>query len=680
MKRLNNKGFTLVELLAVVTILGVLMLIAIPSISSMIEKSRKEAYLEIVKTHQRNIEKLISSDEYYVYDPDTVYYFDYRLGNEDDEKKSSPFGDWVNCWVAVTFKNDKLNYYWFGVDTAGWKIEKKNKTVDRLTIRDIVHSNDKDMLPGASIGGRDKIIKYHLGGNTDGEKTEASNNVSSEEAKKCFSFKQLSDGTYSITNYDVAKCGKEVDVPSSIDNKIVSIIDENAFRNKGITSVILYYGITELKNGAFQNNKITDLKLASSIKTIGPHAFMTNSLTEIDLPDGLVTISEWAFAYNKLNSVRFPTTLKTIGSYAFYGNNLTDIELNSNPALGGAAFSNNKMSETAGIIYKVKNGATDYTTIIGYGGESKDVVIPALKNGVAPKVIASNAFASCGLNSVQIPDSVTDIQSAAFYANNLKQVKLPTNLKTIGAEAFRNNFLSSIEIPNSVTSIGRAAFVYNCLPTGKDIIYRKVAGGWDYSTIVSSGGGRVSSAYSCNGATVLNVPAQKNGVKLKTINPNAFYCSYYTDYNLPNLADTDKLTVGANAFYHNSFSSSKAWIYKIENGKYDYSTLSSYGGSRSGNLVIPEEKNGVKLKTINASFTWTSFSSITIPSSVQTISGGIFTKTNRNNVSLTKIVNKTGRAFDWYQLTGSSHQKPTPVTFEQGTVSHQSGDIVITNK
>jgi len=42
MKKLNNKGFTLVELLAVVAILVIIMLVAIPNISSSIERTRNK--------------------------------------------------------------------------------------------------------------------------------------------------------------------------------------------------------------------------------------------------------------------------------------------------------------------------------------------------------------------------------------------------------------------------------------------------------------------------------------------------------------------------------------------------------------------------------------------------------------------------------------------------------------
>lgn len=52
MKKMNNKGFTLIELLAVLVILVVIMSIAIPSITSSVERSKakqREQVINIVK-------------------------------------------------------------------------------------------------------------------------------------------------------------------------------------------------------------------------------------------------------------------------------------------------------------------------------------------------------------------------------------------------------------------------------------------------------------------------------------------------------------------------------------------------------------------------------------------------------------------------------------------------------
>ncbi len=79
--------------------------------------------------------------------------------------------------------------------------------------------------------------------------------------------------------------------------------------------------------------------------------------------------------------------------------------------------------------------------------------------------IASSAFKGCGLTSIEIPSSVTNIGSFAFSdCSDLKTVTFGANsqLESIGSNAFNNcDALTSIEIPSSVTSIGEAAF-YDC--------------------------------------------------------------------------------------------------------------------------------------------------------------------------------------------------------------------------
>lgn len=54
---MNNRGFTLVELLAALVILGLLMAIAVPNIVGLLKKARNDAYIEDAK-------KLVSLAEY----------------------------------------------------------------------------------------------------------------------------------------------------------------------------------------------------------------------------------------------------------------------------------------------------------------------------------------------------------------------------------------------------------------------------------------------------------------------------------------------------------------------------------------------------------------------------------------------------------------------------------------
>lgn len=58
MKKMNNKGFTLIELLAVLVILVVIMSIAIPSITSSVERSK-------AKQREQVINIIISAGELY---------------------------------------------------------------------------------------------------------------------------------------------------------------------------------------------------------------------------------------------------------------------------------------------------------------------------------------------------------------------------------------------------------------------------------------------------------------------------------------------------------------------------------------------------------------------------------------------------------------------------------------
>lgn len=685
MKKLNNKGFTIAELVAIMAILVILLGLAIAGYTRIILDSQKSAFVAEAMVQVKGIRAFIESEDIDVEDDNTVYYFNYRLGTDASE---SPFEEWQDCYVVVTYnsESDKNTYYWTGLDKDNWGI-KLHKEANFLTKEDVVHKEMTSITPGNSIGGRDNVVIYNVSDDGDSEDyTEesrmASNEMTLEEAEPCFTLNRLDDGTYEIVDYRKS-CGPVVDVPSSVDGKTVTYIGENAFRNKGITSITIYYGIKELKYGAFQQNPdLKEIKIASTVKKIGDYAFYNGKLEKVIFPEGLEEIGQYSFAYNNISSVHFSSTLKKIGYRAFLSNNLETVEFNSAVSIGGGAFSNNNLTPEAGFIYGYKaDGTPDYSKLVGYGGESKNVVIPPTKNGVALKTIASNAFSDALIESVIIPDTVTRIESAAFYNNKLKTIVLPSGLTHIGGQAFRANYLYDINIPSTVTYIGGGAFTDNCVPVDspENFIYTVN----DKSQLASVASGRTSNCPSkAWGALV--IPAKKDGVALKSIMNSAIIGGKHTSVTFEDLSQTPQLTVTNNFITHNSPGSTineeDGYLYAIKNGTYDYSTIIAYMGKRPPNndgvYTFPAKKGTKNLETITASLTWAGAKTIIIPETVTKIEGGaLFNKTNNANPDLTKIINKTGKEFDWYALTGSN--KTNPGKFVTGVVQHQSGNIEV---
>ena len=686
----NKKGFTLIEILAVIIIMGIMMIVAIPAISNYINDSRKSAYITTAKDYIKEVESKVVSKEYEFYDKDVTYYINIKnvpLESGGD----SPFGDWVEAYVVVAYTPpETYHYYWVSLDSAGFKVDLTAR--EDLDESDIYNINSADPT-GQSINYRAPIGTRNAVTIIDDEGNETHTTqyivTTIEEADKCYQFsKNSTTKTASITYYDIS-CGTDLMIPSRMDD----------------------YEITSIASYAFYNMDITSVIIPSTVKTIGTRAFGgSETLTSVYFPEGLEKIEGEAFLNDSLTKVNFPSSLKSIGARAFKNNKLTKVSVDPSVTVGTCAFCGNPIP-TAKFLYKINDdGSTDYSVVRGYLGDlteftDKTFVIPKETEGVQLTTIAKSAFYRVGLSGwkVIVPEGVTIIEDLAFYDSNISEVVLPSTLQSIGSGAFLSNNIKEINIPPSVTHLGTRAFTSNAA-TEKEhmwIYNRNSDGSINYSSLNSYAGSQTKN---------VSIPATAgpSNTPLLTIGQSCFYGEKRLTGKMK--IPSTVTSIGKLAFANNKLTSvdngdgvtTSAIVYQRKSdASIDYTTIISYGGYATTNVVIPDTVTtisenafyrsyikgvtiGANVTTIGAeAFQLCRLTQVTIPAKVETIGKNAFHKAitwTSSNGGLTKIINATKdasnktRKFNWLSITsGKSGSKVAT-----GTISNTYGDIEVT--
>ena len=96
-----------------------------------------------------------------------------------------------------------------------------------------------------------------------------------ETATSCFYTYDNEDGTLHISEYDNT-CDKDVIIPEKINDKNISIISFDAFKEKDLTSVVLPKGLKEIYTNAFYSNKIVAVSIPDSVTFLSCEAFDSN--------------------------------------------------------------------------------------------------------------------------------------------------------------------------------------------------------------------------------------------------------------------------------------------------------------------------------------------------------------------------------------------------------------------
>ena len=297
------------------------------------------------------------------------------------------------------------------------------------------------------------------------------------------------------------------------------------------------------------------------------------------------------------------------------------------------------------------------------------------------------------LNSVVLPRTLKTIEALAFENNNIDFINIPNGVTDIGDYAFYNNEITSVYLPDSVNNLYKYAFSYNPITEfsfSKNM--KTMTEGTFYGTSLTS----------------LTIPSH-----IKTIETRIMTYTLQTliieegveeigdyafgfNFNLNKLRLPSTLKhLGTAPFAGGNVTDGPDYIYQRNpDGSENTAVLNSYVGANKS-ITLPSQikeienwafdkcditsvilNNGLE-KIGKEVFARNQISVFDLPSSVTTIGEDAFYKWNYSNPNLTKIINRTGKAFDWTNILDTSIS--TPQFFVTGTATTKKGDVEITD-
>ena len=163
--------------------------------------------------------------------------------------------------------------------------------------------------------------------------------------------------------------------------------------------------------------------------------------------------------------------------------------------------------------------------------------------------------------------------------------------------------------------------------------------------------------YSIEGGLDVVIPSNINGKKIVAIYDNAFT----KDGVEPTGISTNKIEYNIQPLYN-------------KKNNYEVVPLDIYRPVGLGitSVIIPDTVISIG----NYAFYGNKLTSVTIPNSVTSIGKGAFYKYNRSNLNLTKIINKTGRSFNWGDIVNWH----SGYNFITGTVVNSNGNVEVVSE
>ena len=498
---MKNKGFTLVELLAVIAILAILVIIAIPNVLKMFNDSKKNAFMvQARKTANVAQEHTVFSNDK-TFDCNSLLtgqkfkdctatvdknnqvsvnvlgsgtYENFLMVDVTPNANSGTFVDLSKLNTIETekefeeslVKNNKINEPTFKIMTADELVNIQSKIV---TLTDEEKQKYKDKY-NASLN--NTKIENNIIKNTSSGKPlfAATMTLPAGKYKVVYKFNDfwfdcplLTDDIIKNINPDDEECFDSLFTEYSVtEDEIIGTIDNAKKTTYYIKGGVEFPGIgpeitikgSSISSAAINGEKNITLMLeeVSSYKDAGV-SYNGKTLTGNDVFT-YTNLKAKVGNYKYIYVVKTNQGVKVLRRYITVSNNTSE-----------NCFKFNKENQEIEQYYYFENNESSGKKC------PMDVVIPEKILGVQVKSIGYSAFEyGCnedivlptaslnkyeirkiwcetnpiGINSVVLPEGLKYIDESAFARNNLKAVTIPSSVKVIGYYAFADNQLQSV--------------------------------------------------------------------------------------------------------------------------------------------------------------------------------------------------------------------------------------------
>ena len=408
----KKKGFTLVELLAVIVILAVILIIAMPKISDVIKNSKESSLETTAKLIASQAEKKYTENQ--VLDgSSTIKCSDVVKLNENDYGPCKiTFDDKGNAKVTIVGKGKFEGLTIKNATKNSATATELTETAAKYFSYDVNASNEMNYYD-ITVTDLDKCVAYLM----------KAMNDTSDEAK---------DGATTLCNGGTVGEGNLSAFVSLGD------IPSSDYETAGLKVNVLkkYLQIDEGKCASYLTTIKYNPELCTNEENIPYLPYLVTKsdhdkagITLSDKPNETVTITGYSVAGGLdvvIPSMIDGKTVVAIGDYAF---------------------------TTRGVIPALTAYNNDYkVSLLSYNSNN---------NYVIKSLAVQMKIEGLGITSVVIPNTVTSIGRGAFEVNKLTNVEIPSSVTLIGYSAFRNNQIISITFPDTPISIGCRVFYGN---------------------------------------------------------------------------------------------------------------------------------------------------------------------------------------------------------------------------